>query len=75
MHVAEESRSKLDQHLELAGMKSKRIGFPQKRECTDTSSGVFEEKHGSERRGRDHQAPADQGSVPCVSLMGLGWEI
>lgn len=31
MHVAEESRSKLNQHLELAGMKSKRIGFPQKR--------------------------------------------
>lgn len=75
MHVAEESRSKLNQHLELAGMKSKHIGFPHKRECTDTSTGVFEEKRGSEWRGRDHQAPADQGSVPRVSLMGLGREI
>lgn len=34
-----------------------------KRDCICTSAGVFEEEHGSERRGRAHHVPPDQGLV------------
>lgn len=32
-------------------------------EHIENSTGVSEEKHGSEWRGRDHHGPTDQGSV------------
>lgn len=40
------------------------VSVSPEKERNESSTGVFEEKHGSEWRGRDHHVPTDQGSVP-----------